>query len=132
MKEKSLDDIVAQIRECKIDYQFDLIVGIANGGIVPSYLLAHHLGKPLDFIWINFRDIDNNPQHQSPMLLKPVSFDFRNKSILLVDDRIVTGKTFNFAIELLNGAKNIKTFSINGKADFYLFDEECFDVPWDI
>lgn len=132
MKEKSFDDIASKFREFNTHEDFDLIVGIASGGIVPAYLISHHLKKPLEFIRINFRDAENKQQHESPVLIKPFDFDFNDKTILLVDDRTESGQTFNFAKELLRGAKNIKTFAVNGKADYFLFDEECFKEPWNI
>lgn len=52
------------------------------------------------------------------------------KSILLVDDRIKTGATIKLARELLKEARSIKTFAVNGTADYALFDETCFKFPW--
>ena len=49
---------------------------------------------------------------------------------LLVDDRSRTGKTFDKGKALLKGAKFIKTLVVNGKADYPLFDEDCFTFPW--
>ena len=51
-------------------------------------------------------------------------------SILLVDDRIKTGATIKLARELLKEARCIKTFAVNGTADYALFDETCFKFPW--
>ncbi|MDD2515382.1 MAG: phosphoribosyltransferase, partial [Proteiniphilum sp.] len=50
--------------------------------------------------------------------------------ILLVEDRIKTGATVRFAIDLLHEAREIKTFAVNGKADYALYDEDCFKFPW--
>ena len=63
-------------------------------------------------------------------MLAPVDFDFKGKSILLVDDRIKTGSTIRLARELLKDARMIKTFAVNGTADYALFDEACFKFPW--
>lgn len=65
-----------------------------------------------------------------PQLLAPVDFNFKGKSILLVDDRIKTGATIKLARELLKEARCIKTFAVNGTADYALFDETCFKFPW--
>jgi xanthine phosphoribosyltransferase len=37
-----------------------------------------------------------------------------------------------FAKSLLeqNGAALVKTFAVNGNADYALFDEDCFKFPW--
>ena len=54
----------------------------------------------------------------------------KNKKILLVDDFSRTGKTFKEAKKLLKGAK-IKTFVINGKADYKLYSyKTCLKFPW--
>jgi len=34
------------------------------------------------------------------------------------------------AKELLAKAALVKTFAVNGKADYSLFDEPCFKMPW--
>lgn len=79
---------------------------------------------------INLRDEYQHPKYDAPQLLAPVDFDFKDKSILLVDDRIKTGSTIRLACELLKEARMIKTFAVNGTADYALFDETCFKFPW--
>lgn len=71
-----------------------------------------------------------NTERKAEQLLAPVDFNFRGKSILLVDDRIKTGATIKLARELLKEARSIKTFAVNGTADYALFDETCFKFPW--
>ena len=34
------------------------------------------------------------------------------------------------AKELMQEARMIKTFAVNGNADYALFDETCFKFPW--
>ena len=51
-------------------------------------------------------------------------------TILLVEDRVKTGATVKFAIDLLQGAKQIKTFAVNGNAYYALYNEDCFMFPW--
>ena len=132
MKIKPLKKILEQLKKVKILESFDLVVGITKGGIVPSYLVSSYLKLPLEFIWINFRDKIHEPIGQTPRLIKPVSFIYKNKKILLVDDRSNSGKTLDMAKKNLTGAKLVKTLVVNGKADYPLFDEECFQFPWDI
>jgi uncharacterized protein len=64
--------------------------------------------------------------------LEQINFDVQGKTILLVEDRVKTGNTLNYAKDLLleAGAKYIKTFAVNGKADYCLYDELCFRFPW--
>jgi xanthine phosphoribosyltransferase len=63
-------------------------------------------------------------------LLQPVDFDFKDKKILLVDDRIKSGSTIVVAKQILSEAKVVKTFAVNGNADYALFNESCFRFPW--
>ena len=77
--------------------EVDWIVGIATGGIVPSSLVAHQLGKPLTLLHIKYRAEDNSSRYEQPLLLADVPDFKRKKWILLVDGVSVTGRTLNFA-----------------------------------
>jgi hypoxanthine phosphoribosyltransferase len=63
-------------------------------------------------------------------LLTDFGFDVKGKKILLVEDRVKTGATLQYAKELLKDAAIVKTFAVNGKADYALYDEACFSFPW--
>ena len=130
MASKSFADIVNAISSLALPNTFDFVVALAKGGIVPGFLVSEKLKLPLNVIWINFRDQNNTISHPHPLLTKKIDFDFRNKNILLVDDRVKTGSTFKYAIDLMAKAKEIKTFAVNGKADYSLYDEDCFTFPW--
>jgi hypoxanthine phosphoribosyltransferase len=116
--------------EIDIDEPFDLIVAIANGGLVPAGILNQRLQLEVKVLRINFKDENQRPRYDSPRLLQPVDFDFKDKKILLVDDRIKSGSTIVLAKEILKDAKEIKTFAVNGNADYALFNESCFRFPW--
>lgn len=107
-----------------------MIVAIANGGIVPAGILAQRLGLEIHLLKINWRDTRQQPKYDAPRLLAPIDFEYRDRSILLVEDRVKSGTTVTYAMELLKGAKYIKTFAVNGKADYSLYDEACFMFPW--
>ena len=102
----------------------------ANGGIVPAGIINQRLQKEIHLLKINLRDEYQHPKYDQPKLLAPIDFDFRDKRILLVDDRIKTGSTIKLAKELMQEARMIKTFAVNGNADYALFDETCFKFPW--
>lgn len=114
----------------EINETFDIVVAIANGGIVPAGIINQRLNAEFQIIKINLRDPQQKPRFDEPKLLSPIDFDFNNKKILLVDDRIKTGSTIKLAKELLKEAQLIKTFAVNGTADYALFDEMCFRFPW--
>ena len=127
---KSFKEVMQRFREITFHEQFDLIVAIANGGIIPAAILNQRLNLRMELLRINLRDPSQKPLFERPQLVSPIDFDIKGKTILLVEDRIKTGATVQFAIDLLHDAREIKTFAVNGKADYSLYDEDCFKFPW--
>ena len=84
MNSKTIDEILNKIKAIEFQEDFDTIVAIARGGIFPAALLQQKLMIDLDIIWLNFRDEKQQPQHDEPVLLKPISFDYIDKKILKV------------------------------------------------
>ncbi|MDP4290082.1 MAG: phosphoribosyltransferase [Bacteroidota bacterium] len=130
MESKSWNEIAERIRSVQFKEHFDFIVAIANGGIIPAALLNQQFGYEVHLLKLNLRDAQQNKLYDIPRLLEEIKFDFVGKSILLVDDRIKTGTTITYAKQLLAKAASIKTFAVNGNADYCLYNEPCFKVPW--
>ena len=130
IREKSFEEVLQRFKDIEFNETFDIIVAIANGGIIPAATINQRLNTGVELLKINLRDPHQIPKYDSPKLVSPIDFDFKDKTILLVEDRIKTGATVKYALELLNEAKQIKTFAVNGKADYSLYDEECFRFPW--
>jgi xanthine phosphoribosyltransferase len=127
---KSFEEVMQRFREITFHESFDLIVAIANGGIIPAAILNQRLNLQMELLRINLRDLSQKPRFERPQLVSPIDFDIKGRTILLVEDRIKTGATVQFAIDLLYEAREIKTFAVNGKADYSLYDEDCFKFPW--
>jgi xanthine phosphoribosyltransferase len=127
---KDFTTLLARFRDIDIPEEFDIIVAIANGGIIPAGILNQRLNIEFQTIKINLRDSAQRPKYDAPKLMSPVDFDFAGKRLLLVDDRIKTGSTIVFAKEILKDAAVIKTFAVNGNADYALYNEACFRFPW--
>ena len=127
---KSFEEVLQRFREIEFDENYDLIVAIANGGIVPAAIINQRLNLELHLLKINLRDPFQKPKFDAPKLLEPIDFDFKDKTILLVEDRIKTGATVKLALKLLEDAKLIKTLAVNGDADYELYNESCFRFPW--
>ncbi len=127
---KSFDEVLKKFRDIEFLENFDMIVAIANGGVIPAAIINQRLNVELNLLKINLRDPFQRPKFDAPQLLEPISFDFKNKTILLVEDRIKTGATVNFALSLLKDATLVKTFAVNGTADYELYNESCFRFPW--
>ncbi len=128
--ELDFQDLSRRIRQLDLP-EFDQVVGIATGGVVPASLVAFHLGLPLALLTINYRDADNRPQRPAPEVLKTAEVDAGARRVLLVDDVSVTGSTLDKAREQLAGF-DITTLVFKGKADFVLVPEvgSCVIWPW--
>ena len=129
---KSFDEVAERFLNIHFDEEFDLIVAIANGGVIPAAILNQRLGLELQLLKINLRDPEQRPRYDAPRLLSPIDFEVKGKQILLVEDRVKTGATLEYARKLLREqeALSVKTFAVNGKADYALYDESCFCFPW--
>jgi len=127
----SFQNIALRLRMMELP-ETDFVIGIGSGGIVPAALVAFHLNAELRVITLNYRDVENNPCHENPVLLSfPDDLKLTGKKIMLVDDVSVSGKTLQSALSLLSGYE-VKTLTIKGTADFVLFPEikECVKWPW--
>ena len=130
MNVKSWNEVTERIRSINFNESFDLIVAIANGGIIPAALLNQRLQVPVQLLKLSFRDARQQPMFELPQLTDAIHFDVNGKKILLVEDRVKTGATLRYAKELMKAAALVKTFAVNGKADYALYDESCFRFPW--
>lgn len=127
---KSWDELKIKLNAIVFNESFDLIVAIANGGIIPAAIINQRLHLPIELLKISFRDNTQQPLYPSPKLLTEVGFQVKGKKVLLVEDRVKTGATLQFAKGLLKDAVLVKTFAVNGQADYALYDETCFSFPW--
>ena len=125
-----MTEVMERFRSIEFNDEFDIIVAIANGGIVPAGIINQRLQIEVKLLKINLRDEFQRPKYDKPQLIAPIDFEFKGKRILLVDDRIKTGSTIDLAKELMSDAQFIKTFAVNGNADYALFNETCFKFPW--
>lgn len=127
---KSIDEVKEKMYAMDFAEQFDLIVAIANGGIIPAAMMGQILQVKIELLKINYRDLNQKPIYESPKLLSSIDFDVKGKTILLVEDRVKTGVTLAYAKQLLADAATVKTFAVNGPADYSLYNEACFTFPW--
>jgi hypoxanthine phosphoribosyltransferase len=137
VSERNFAEVLERFRTVDFAERFDLIVAVANGGIVPAGILARRLegesGGVVEvrLLRINLRDENQRQRYDSPRLLAPIDFDYAGRRVLLVDDRVKSGSTMRLARELLGEkAAVVRTFAVNGEADYALYNEECFRFPW--
>lgn len=130
MNSKSFAEVLEKFRTMEFTEHFDMIVAIANGGIIPAAILNQRLNTEIQLLKLNLRDASQKQLYSEPRLLEKIRFVVAGKVVLLVEDRVKTGTTLNYAKQLLAGAALVKTFAVNGKADYCLYDEPCFRFPW--
>lgn len=130
MERKPFDEVLERVRTIEFAEEFDMVVAIANGGIIPAAMVNQRLNCEYHLLKLNLRDAMQNKLYDKPKLLAEIDFDFKGKKILLVDDRVKTGTTLEFAKELLSDAALVKTLAVNGLADYCLYNEPCFRFPW--
>ena len=131
MKDLTLNQIKDKLKDITFP-KFDLIIGIATDGIKPAELLSDYLNIPFEIIHLNYRNKENIPIRDEPIETKENKniSNLNDKNILIVDSISKTSKTLNKAKDILKN-NNIKTFVINGKADYFLFNyDECINWPW--
>ncbi len=128
----SFKEITARLKSMQLP-ETDLVIGIGTGGIAPATLVAFHMNCELRIITLNYRDEQNTPCHESPVIIGnlPGKDELQGKRVLLVDDVSVSGKTLSQALQILN-VPNIQTLCMKGKADYVLFPEikDCVKWPW--
>lgn len=134
MRYKSFGEVLSQFEKVVFDEKFDLLVAIANGGIIPAAILNQKLDIEIQLLKLHLRDASQKQLFERPQLLEEIKFEVAGRNILLVEDRVKTGATLNYARALLEdaGAAKVKTFAVNGKADYCLYNELCFRFPWRI
>jgi hypothetical protein len=98
----SFDDIKTHIQlfadQCE-PKQYDLIIGIARGGVVPAVMLSHAMKTPIDFVMWQTRD-GSTKEHEKLMQLTS-SFE----RVLIVDDMNDSGATINSIKQEVNNSK---------------------------
>ena len=104
MNVKTFEEVRQRFLEITFEERFDLIVAVANGGIIPAAILNQRLNLDMQLLKLHLRDADQKQLYDRPRLLEEIRFEVKRKKILLVEDRVKTGTTLNYARQLLLGA----------------------------
>ena len=109
----------------------DLVVGIGSGGVVFAAMVAYKLKVPMMVLWLNYRGANHVPRYPAPQLRQAFSLPPETKSVLLVDDVVVSGKTLKVAKNILVHTE-VTTLALKGNADIVLFPDikTCVQWPW--
>lgn len=97
--ENIIDKTISIIEQ---DYLPDIIIAIQRGGCIPSVILSHRLGIremiSVD-VKITVNDSINSPKITPAIQHNPCINKISKKKILIIDDIVGSGKTFNILID---------------------------------
>ncbi len=99
-------------RQISAGYRFDLVVGVAPGGLYVGSALATALGKPFHPVRILGRTRDPLTGRMPKVMAMPR--EVKGARILLVDDVIASGDTLRRAVAVARkaGARQIRTATL--------------------
>ena len=138
-----LQRLAAQL-VCAIEgsgYKPDYVVGIAMGGLIPLALVAEGL-KVKQVAAVAARSYDEKTKKPGKLVISHMpQLQARGKKILLIDEIVDTGQTFEIVSKVLketSGAAQIKTAAIVVSAtcktppDFFVMNADIWVVfPWE-
>jgi hypoxanthine phosphoribosyltransferase len=138
----SWDDIMEMCRELalavKNEFDPDIIIGIAKGGVIPAAILASMLRVDFYPIRLSRRQADVVVRDR-PELLVPLTDDVRGKRVLVVDELTATGETLRLAVgeAKKRGARRVRTatlyvHSTSWRPTWYALETDALVIqPWD-
>lgn len=71
--------------------KYDLVIGVARGGMPVAMVVSDHLGVKIDFV--NVKSYNGIAQRGVPKIYSTVTEDIGGKNVLIVDDLVDQGDT---------------------------------------
>jgi len=89
--------------------RFDLVIGIARGGVPVAMVVADTLGVRVDFL--NVKSYTDVGERTRPKILSTITENITNKRVLVVDDLVDGGATMECIVDYLSTQRpmSIKT-----------------------
>ncbi len=85
---------------CSGGKRFDLVIGIARGGMPVAIVVSDHINARIDFI--NVKSYSGIGERSIPKILSTLTDEIAGKSILVVDDLVDQGDTMTVVEEYLS------------------------------
>jgi len=144
MQKKSVSydyvSFIVDLLEQRVRGNYDLIVGVGRGGLIPATMLAYKLKKKV--ISFGISTYNDTIQTDKYVIYQPIIIPTAPSKILVVDDICDTGNTFNIIKELYKKQDHIvfefaSLFVKDSSAhlvDYYglsVSDGVWLDFPWE-
>jgi len=81
--------------------KFDLVIGVARGGMPVAMVVSDHLDARIDFI--NVKSYVGIEERGTPRILSTLTEEITGKNVLIVDDLVDQGDTMKVVEEYLSG-----------------------------
>ena len=92
---------IVDLLEQRVDRDYDFIIGVGRGGLIPATMLAYKLKKTVRAIGI--KTYDNMSQADDFVLYQSVDISKdKQTKVLVVDDICDTGNTFKIIKKMFN------------------------------
>lgn len=79
---KTMEEVLERFRTIEFHEDFDMIVAIANGGIVPAGIINQRLQKEVHLLRINLRDEYQHPKYDVPQFTGACGFRLQGQEYL--------------------------------------------------
>ncbi|ABL87684.1 orotate phosphoribosyltransferase [Pyrobaculum islandicum DSM 4184] len=104
--------VIEQYREILLRLKFDIIVGVATGGIPYASILGYTLGKPISYVRPEAKE------HGTGRLIEGA--EVSGREVVVIDDVLTTGKSIIGAINAIRSAGGIVAGAV-----VFLDREQC-------
>jgi hypoxanthine phosphoribosyltransferase len=131
---------IVDLLEQRVRTDYDFIVGVGRGGLIPATMLAYKLKKKVISFGINtYNDMIQTDKY---VIYQPIPAPTKQSKILVVDDICDTGNTFNIIRDIYNKENHLdiefaSLFVKDSKShlvDYYglsVSDGIWLDFPWE-
>ena len=131
---------IVDLLEQRVRKDYDFIVGVGRGGLIPATMLAYKLKKKVISFGIN--TYDDMTQTGKYVIYQPITIPTKASKILVVDDICYTGNTFNIIRNVYKNETHLEfefasLFVKDSKShlvDYYglsVSDGLWLDFPWE-
>lgn len=81
MNVKTFEEVRQRFLEITFEERFDLIVAVANGGIIPAAMLNQRLNLDMQLLKLHLRDADQKQLYDRPRLLEEIRFEVKVRGV---------------------------------------------------